>query len=314
MAQAIHDSFEIHFEGEIDFAASLEMFRRSGDDLLDRWDGEWLTRTIRIESEPVAYTARVSQDRHGSTLSVIVENSSHSEAIAQQVAKGFASLLPKFEQLCRDDPVIGRLAKLHHGFRPILHPDLLVALIRCISAQQVNLRWASTIRRRLAEKYGRRHDVGGQFVYSLDPERLAKLNAADLRALQFTTRKAEYIINVARAIADGTLDLEHLRILSDEEVIARIVALRGLGVWSAEWILARTLGRPRVSAGDLGVRKAVGKAYFDGRMPSPDEVRAATAHWGAAAAFAQELLLHAQHLKTLDADGKSLPSCPVLLA
>jgi DNA-3-methyladenine glycosylase II len=89
--------------------------------------------------------------------------------------------------------------------------------------------------------------------------------------------------------------------LPDDEVIARIVAIRGLGVWTAEWILARTLGRPRVSASDLGVRKAVGKAYFEGRMPSPDEVRAATAHWGAAAAFGQELLLHAQHLKTLEA-------------
>jgi DNA-3-methyladenine glycosylase II len=310
MAEATHDSFEIHFEGEIDFAASLEMFRRSGDDLLDRWDGEWLMRTIRISGEPVAYAAHVSSEQRSSTLSVIVESPSHSEAIAQQVAKGFAPLLPKFEQLCRDDPVIGRLARLHHGFRPILHPDLLVALIRCISAQQVNLRWAATTRRRLADKYGRRHDVGGQFVYSLNPERLAKLNAADLRTLQFTTRKAEYIINVARAIADGTLDLEHLRILSDEEVIARIVALRGLGVWSAEWILARTLGRPRVSASDLGVRKAVGKAYFKGRMPSPDEVRAATAHWSAAAAFAQELLLHAQHLKTLEAaaTATSLPA------
>jgi DNA-3-methyladenine glycosylase II len=310
MAQAIHDSFEIHFEGEIDFAASLEMFRRSGDDLLDRWDGEWLIRTVRISGEPVAYAAHVSSEQRSSTLSVIVESPLHSEAIAQQIAKSFVPLSPKFEQLCRDDAVIDRLAKLHHGFRPILHPDLLVALIRCISAQQVNLRWASTTRRRLAEKYGRRHDIGGQFVYSLAPERLSRLNPADIRALQFTTRKAEYIIEVARAIADGTLSVDHLRTLRDDEVIARIVALRGLGVWSAEWILARTLGRPRVSASDLGVRKAVGKAYFEGRMPSPDEVRAATAHWGAAAAFGQELLLHAQHLKTLKA-ASTATSLPV---
>jgi DNA-3-methyladenine glycosylase II len=99
--------------------------------------------------------------------------------------------------------------------------------------------------------------------------------------------------------------------MTDDEVIATITSVRGLGVWSAEWTLARTLGRPRVSAGDLGVRKAVGKVYFtlaaprglghplDGKLPSPDEVRQATAHWGDAAAFAQEFLLHAQHLKTL---------------
>ncbi len=308
MAQVTtRNQMEITFDRAIDFAASLEIFRRSGDDLLDRWDGEWLTRTVRIDGEPVAYAARMSQNRRDSTLSVIVENPAHADVIVAQVAKSFALLTSAFEQLCRDDPIIDRLAKLHHGFRPILHPDLLVALIRCISAQQVNLRWAATTRRRLAEKYGRPHKVGDQLVYSLDPERLAKLDPADIRVLQFTTHKAEYIIKVARAIADGTLDLEHLRILSDEEVIARIVVVRGLGVWSAEWILARTLRRPRVSASDLGVRKAVGKAYFNGRMPSPDEVRAATAHWGAAAALAQELLLHAQHLKTLAAATECVP-------
>jgi len=183
----------------------------------------------------------------------------------------------------------------------MLHTDLLIALVRCISAQQVNLRWAATVRQRLAERFGRRHEVGGQIVYSLDPERLSRLTIADVRALQFTTRKAEYVINVALAMVHDGLAIERLREMSDDEVIATITAVRGLGLWSAEWILARTLGRPRVSAGDLGVRKAVGKAYFDGRMPSPDEVRQATADWGSVAALAQELLLHAQHLKTLNA-------------
>jgi DNA-3-methyladenine glycosylase II len=197
--------------------------------------------------------------------------------------------------------VIGRLARLHRGFRPILHPDLMVALVRCISAQQVNLKWAATVRRRLAERYGRRHEVGGQLVYSLDPDRLARCEIADIRALQFTTSKAEYVINAAHAVARGELDAAQFETLPDDDVITRVTAVRGLGVWSAEWVLARTLGRPRISAGDLGVRKAVGKAYFNGRMPTPEEVRAATAHWGAATALAQELLLHAQHQKTLAA-------------
>jgi DNA-3-methyladenine glycosylase II len=73
--------------------------------------------------------------------------------------------------------------------------------------------------------------------------------------------------------------------------MARLVALRGIGPWTAEWFLARTLDRPRVVAGDLGVQKAVGRLYLDGRMPSEDEVRALTAHWGAAAGAAQELAL-----------------------
>jgi len=86
--------------------------------------------------------------------------------------------------------------------------------------------------------------------------------------------------------------------------VARLVAFQGIGRWTAEWLLARTLGRPRVVAGDLGVRKAVGVAYLDGRMPSEAEVRTVTRHWGAAAEMAQQLLLH--WLST-DAPGRGRP-------
>jgi DNA-3-methyladenine glycosylase II len=107
-----------------------------------------------------------------------------------------------------------------------------------------------------------------------------------------TTRKAEYIVALATAVATETLDLAALRERPDAEVLACLMACRGLGRWTAEWFLARALGRPRVVAGDLGVRKAVGAAYCNGHLPSETEVRELTAHWGAAAGVAQQLLLH----------------------
>lgn len=293
------DQFELALPGPLDFAPALEVFRRSGDDLLDRWDGQRLLRTVRINGNPIAYSARVTGTLEAPALAVTVEQVSHAEAIRNAIAQSFPSTPRTWEKLCRNDSVIGRLAQIHRGFRPILHTDLMVALIRCISAQQVNLRWAATTRRRLAEQFGRRHQLGEGVVHSIEPQALARADVAAIRQLQFTTRKAEYIVNAARAIADGQLSIEKLRVLPDDELIARITEVRGLGVWTAEWILARTLGRPRVSCRDLGVRKAVGKAYFNGEMPSPEEVIDATKHWGSSAALAQELLLHAQHEKTL---------------
>src|SRR4030095_5511903 len=115
---------------------------------------------------------------------------------------------------------------------------------------------------------------------------------AALRNLQLTTRKAEYIVALAIAVATGSLDLAGLCDLSDAEVIACLTARRGLGRWTAEWFLARALGRPRVVAGDLGVRKAIGAVYCNGNTPSETEVRELTAHWGAAGGVAQQLLLH----------------------
>jgi len=308
--------FELTLPGPLDFAASLEIFRRSGDDLLDRWDGTWAVRTTSDSSGVHPYACRMSGDIDAPLLRVLVRDANERDVVETAIRAAFVPLIIEFEHLCTIDPTIAHLALLHRGFRPVLQADLLTALVRCISAQQVNLRWAATVRHRLAEMFGRAHRVGPHQIYTLDGERLAALQIADIRALQFTTSKAEYVINAARAIANGDLSIVNLTSLSDEDVIAKITAIRGLGPWTAEWVLARTLGRPRVSAGDLGVRKAVGIAYLGGAMPTPEEVRRATAHWGGAAALAQGLLLHAQHEKTLHAyaigASHSLPRRPAI--
>ncbi len=157
----------------------------------------------------------------------------------------------------------------------------------------MNLRWATEIRKRLALAYGDALPIEGEEVRVLHPGRLARATVDDLRALQLTRAKSASVIDVAQAAAEGRLDATELARLEDEALIERLVLMRGIGRWSAEWFLARNLGRPRVVAGDLGVRKAVGRAYFSGRLPSEAEVRMATAHWGAAGGIAQQLLLHA---------------------
>ena len=82
----------------------------------------------------------------------------------------------------------------------------------------------------------------------------------ELIGVGFSTRKAEYVVGLAR----GDLDLDALAQLPDEEVTARLVAVRGLGEWTADWFLARHLARPHAwPAGDLGLRKAVAAFYGD---------------------------------------------------
>lgn len=289
----------VRLPGPIDIPASLELFRRSGDDLIDRWDGTHLVRSLRIGERSVAYACTVSGSLAEPTLHVMFDDAAHLPEIERAVHTLFIPAPPEFAELIRHDSVIARLDAAYPGLRTVRQFDLLAALLRCISAQQVNLRWAVTTRRRLAEAFGERHQVAGQVVYSLSAERLAAARVDEIRALQFTTRKAEYIISAAEAIASRRLATVDLEALPDEEVIARLVALRGIGRWTAEWILARTLGRPCVVAGDLGVRKAVGLAYLGIPLPSESAVREATAHWGASAGEAQTLLLHGLGLDTL---------------
>lgn len=294
-------TFEVELRGALDPAASLEMFRRTGDDLLDRWNGATFVRTIAVGGRVVAFATTFAGTPNRPMLRVTVEDREYCEPVAAAVRTAFVAQPREFAALRRADPLVARLEARYRGLRPVLQLDLLGALIRCISAQQVNLRWAAETRKRLAERFGDRHTVSDAVVYSLGAQRLSNASIAEIRALQFTNRKAEYIIAAAQTIAAGQVGLARLTTLADDEVIAALVALRGIGVWTAEWILARTMGRPRVVAGDLGVRKAVGIAYRRGAMPSEDEVRRLTAHWGRSGAHAQALLLHALGEKRLAA-------------
>ena len=291
--------FLVDLPPEIDPDGSLEMFRRSGDDLLDRWDGRTFIRTVLAEGKPLAFATSFEQGRDGLAARVVLERPRDREAVEPVVRAMFVTPPAEYRELRRRDPLVDALELEYPGVRPMRQANLFGALIRCVTTQQVNLRWAATCRRRMAETFGRLHRVGGAEVYSLEPERIAKLDPAQIRALQITTRKAEYIVELARIIARGELTMEALAQTPDAGVIARLAAIRGIGLWTAEWILARALGRPRVVAGDLGVRKAIGIGYMGGARPSEEETRRATVHWGASAGVAQALILHALAEKRL---------------
>ena len=150
-------------------------------------------------------------------------------------------------------PLVVRFA----GFRPTLAPDPFEMLVGAITAQQVSLFAAVAIRNRLVERLGER--VGRVWAFPAR-ERIAAASEEELFSLGFSRRKAEYVIGLARS----DLDLVALTVLPDDEVKAQLTALRGLGEWTADWFLARYLGRPRAwPAGDLALRKAVRALYGD---------------------------------------------------
>jgi DNA-3-methyladenine glycosylase II len=310
--------------GPVDLAGSLDVLRRAGDDLLDRWDGRVWLRAVAVDGRMVGAAARVAEPPTDPALLVTAEDGADPAAAGRVLARAFPTGGAALAELAAADPVIARVVARFPGIGPVLQPDLLTAVVRAISAQQITLRFAAVLRGRLARRYGQRHEVpvpppqpgpgdpdpGPAEVWSLDPHRLAAADIAELRGMQFSTAKAAAVVAFAAAVAEGRVDLRTLAGLEDEEVVARLVAFPGIGRWTAEWLLARTLGRPRVVAGDLGVRKAVGAAYLDGRMPSEAEVRAVTAHWGPAAGVAQQLLLHWLSAEAPGRGGPRRPASP----
>jgi DNA-3-methyladenine glycosylase II len=174
-----------------------------------------------------------------------------------RILLGFDFDLVAFSAWTAGDELLAPLAARFVGFRPTLAPDPFEMLVGAITAQQVSLFSAVAIRNRLVERFGRR--VGRVWSFPTR-ERLAAAAEEELFLLGFSRRKAEYVTGLARS----DLDLAGLAYLPDEEVKQQLTALRGLGEWTADWFLARHLGRPHAwPAGDLALRKAVRALYGD---------------------------------------------------
>lgn len=141
--------------------------------------------------------------------------------------------------------------------------DAYGALLRAIVGQQLSTKAARTIYLRVLEIFD---------GATPSPEQLLEAPEADLRGAGLSGRKVEYVRDLAKHVISGELELERLDDLADEDVIEEIVAVRGLGRWTAEMFLMFHLQRPDVlSGGDLGIRKAIQVEYGLEEVPTPQE-------------------------------------------
>jgi 3-methyladenine DNA glycosylase/8-oxoguanine DNA glycosylase len=228
-----------------DFELSTERFRAFGPDLANLWTDGALhrvvgTREVRIEPAPGGAEVEPLDDETRPVALTLL---------------GAPFDLDGFYAWAQDDPVLARLTQELAGFRPPLAPDPFETLVTSITAQQVSLFAAFAIRNRLIERFGRQ--VGQAYAFPT-AERLRDATHDELTALGFSGRKAEYVLGLAQE----PIDLDELASLPDEEVKQRLVSLRGIGEWTAEWFLARHLARPRAwPVGDIALEKAVHSFY-----------------------------------------------------
>jgi DNA-3-methyladenine glycosylase II len=275
-------------DGPLDVAATLARYRIWGEDLANRLDDGVFRRVARVDGRLRPYEVRWRGGVDDVRLTASMPGGRGDRAAAvltHEVRKvfGLEFDLPGFYRLAKADPVLAPLVEALYGLRPTLAPDPFEMLVGAIIAQQVNLTFAFTLRARLVRRYGAAAAVGDATVYAFpEPAALARVPVATLRRMQFSERKAEYIRGLARAARGGGFDYATMDRADNASTIARLTALRGLGRWTADWFLARCLGRgDGCPAGDLAVGKAFNQYY--GRRPSlrEDAIRRQAAAWGA---------------------------------
>jgi DNA-3-methyladenine glycosylase II len=168
--------------------------------------------------------------------------------------------------------IVERIGPLDHVARRRGRPeDAYGALVRTIVGQQLSTKAARTIYARLVALFGDNPPT---------PAELIAAEAVDLRAAGLSRQKIGYLRDLARRVHDGELELDILHELSDEEVAARITAVKGLGQWSADMFLIFHLRGPDVlPVGDLGIRRAVEKAYGLPALPEADHLRTIAEPW-----------------------------------
>lgn len=207
-----------------DFALTLERFKAFGFDPANRWqDGVFRRilggRLVELEAAPGGVRVTPADP-------VLVE------PVRRFLGASFN--LVGFETFSASDPVLARLVRELRGLRPALLPDPFEMLVTSITAQQISLRAALSIRRRFIERYA--PALGGVHPFPAK-EAIAAARPGELVELGFSRKKAEYVVG----LASSDLDLDGLDQLSDEEVVERLTALPGIGRWTAEWFLARHL-------------------------------------------------------------------------
>ena len=165
----------------------------------------------------------------------------------------------------------------HRGTPLILDFDLYGCLVKNIIHQQLNMAFAQKLTMDFVHTYGFRQD--GAWFYPT-PGRAAALTVDELRALKFSSRKAEYVIGLSEKVASGELDLEGMREWSDEAIIDELTKVRGIGRWTAENFLLFGLGRPNLfPKADIGIQNAIKLLYNLEKKPTMDEMDQFSEQW-----------------------------------
>lgn len=283
----------------IDFEATLDRYRRYGSDLANRFEDGVFSKVIRTPKGPRLIAVHQVDGRIEMEMKPgvrAVEPDQSVSAVALEAARkvlGLGFPLQAFYDFASQDPVLASSVKRHHGLRPNLQVDPFEMIVASITAQQINLGFAYTVRGRLVSEYGETLKLDGETYYAFPtPESLADLNTGDLLPLQFSRQKERYILNLARAVCSGEIDLAGLAEKDDASVQRELTALVGIGRWTADWFLARYLGRGNVlAAGDLAVKRSIERHYFDGARVDEDQIRVFAERWGGYTNLAVQYLL-----------------------
>lgn len=270
-----------------DFSLSAWIFS-DGDPRIQRYEGGVYRHALHLGERTALMEVRSLGTVDEPVLSVRVEpDSGHAQsekkaakALVRRIFNLDLDLLPFYEAV-KGDPVMSGITERLRGLHSPTTATPFEALIDSITEQQISLAAAWSMQRKLIETFGDSL-VLGEKTYRIFPvpERLATASVEQLRSCGLSGRKAEYVRDVSKLVAEGALDLDALAGISENEIIDALSRIRGIGVWTAEMTMIRGMQKlDAIPADDLGLRKVISHYYYEGRSITGAEARSTAARW-----------------------------------
>ncbi|MFS1512878.1 Ada metal-binding domain-containing protein [Chengkuizengella sp. SCS-71B] len=278
------DSIEIELPNEFDFNECLVFFKRSEEECLHKVVQNNVFKLLKFDKRFVLLKIS-SVDKK---MIIAFLNGIPTSWMRAQTAKYIWDMfdldtdLNPFYSSLRNDPIMGKLIKSYFGLRLIKINDLFEALCWSILGQQINLKFAYTLKKRFVHTYGEKFTNEDE-DYWIFPNagRICEIRIEDLREMQISTRKAEYIVGVAKMIMDGTLNQKKLRFENNyDKMMNQLTSIRGIGKWTADYTIMKCFSiNSAFPIADVGIHNALKTILALNQKPSIDEIEDLVKQW-----------------------------------
>lgn len=242
------------------FEECLWFLNRNYDDCLYKVTEDAVSKLIELHGVVTLFEVREDTD---SLLVTILNGSKPDKKLLKAYITDWFDLdtdLSAFYQLLAQEADLAYMTKDYFGLRLIGIPDLFESLCWSIIGQQINLTFAYKCKRALVERYSHKETYEGHDYYLFpEPAILAKVTVANLRELQFSRQKSEYIIGIAQLFAANEISKAAILSLKEEAAMAKeLIKIRGVGEWTANYAMMKCLKCPNaLTYGDVGLYNAL---------------------------------------------------------
>ena len=270
---------------DFDFAKCLNFLARSPEEPCHLVKQDVLYKVIKFEDDLILLKIRL---RNKSSLSIEFLTKRPKKSIRAKVAKyvwnwfDLETNLKPFYRMAKNDPVLTHISDAYYGLRMVSIQDLFEAICWAVMGQHINLNFAYILKKRFVDSFGERIHIDDRAIYLFPtPEIIAKQTVSKFKKLQFTEKKSEYIIEIAKKMKDGSLTKNTLLEKdSFKEIKKELMGLHGVGKWTAEYVCLRCLKDPAAfPVDDIGLQNAIKRQLRLSAKPSIDEIYKFSRRW-----------------------------------